>query len=75
MFSSDLRVRIVSTGLITYPDVTVVYGELQRDSESRTTALNPLVLVEVTSDGTEEYDRGEKREHFAPRTERRDLAT
>ena len=25
---------------------------------------NPRVLVEVTSDGTEEYDRGQKLEHY-----------
>ena len=29
VYSSDLRVRVVETGLATYPDVTVVCGELQ----------------------------------------------
>ncbi len=28
------------------------------------TALNPKLLVEVTSTSTEKYDRGEKLEHF-----------
>lgn len=58
--SSDLRVRVLATGLATYPDVTVVCGPYAYDPESRTTVTNPKVVVEITSDGTEEYDRGEK---------------
>jgi Uma2 family endonuclease len=64
VFSSDLRVRVLATGLATYPDVTVVCGPLERDPESRTTVVNPLCVVEVLSDGTEEYDRGDKLEHY-----------
>jgi Uma2 family endonuclease len=64
VFSSDLRVRVVETGLTTHPDVSVVCGSLERDEESSETALNPKVLVEVLSDGTESYDRGEKFEHY-----------
>jgi Uma2 family endonuclease len=64
VFSSDLRVRVLATGLATYPDVTVVCGPLERDPESRTTVVNPTVVIEVTSDGTEDYDRGEKLDHY-----------
>jgi Uma2 family endonuclease len=64
VFSSDLRVRVLATSLVTYPDVTVVRGPLERDPESRTTVTNPTLVVEVSSDGTEEWDRGEKREQF-----------
>lgn len=64
LFSSDLRVRVVATGLATYPDVSVVCGELARDPESRITVINPKVVVEVTSDSTEDYDRGEKLAHY-----------
>ena len=64
VFSSDLRVRVAATGLTTYPDVTVVCGPLERDQEGRETVLNPTVVVEVLSDGTERYDRGEKFEHY-----------
>jgi Uma2 family endonuclease len=31
VMSSDLRVRVLATGLATYPDVTVVCGPLQYD--------------------------------------------
>jgi Uma2 family endonuclease len=64
VFSSDLRVRVAETGLTTYPDVSVVCGPLQRDPESAETILNPKVLVEILSEGTERYDRGEKFEHY-----------
>jgi Uma2 family endonuclease len=64
VFSSDLRVRVLATGLATYPDVTVVCGELERDPESPTTVVNPRAVVEVLSDGTEAYDRGEKLEQY-----------
>ena len=64
VFSSDLRIRVIVTGLATYPDVSVVCGPLERDPESRETILNPCVVVEVLSDGTEKYDRGEKFEHY-----------
>ncbi|HEY7820955.1 MAG TPA: Uma2 family endonuclease, partial [Vicinamibacteria bacterium] len=47
-----------------YPDVSVICGPLEIDTESREVVLNPKVLVEVLSDGTERYDRGEKFEHY-----------
>ncbi len=58
--SSDLRVRVLATGLATYPDVTVVCGPYETDPESPTTVTNPRVVVEITSSSTEQYDRGEK---------------
>jgi Uma2 family endonuclease len=63
VFSSDLRIRVRSTGLGTYPDVSVVCGPRELDPEDTNTVTNPTVLVEVTSKSTEEYDRGEKFEH------------
>jgi Uma2 family endonuclease len=64
VFSSDLRVRVPATGLATYPDVTVVCGALETDPESPSTITNPTVIVEVLSPSTEDYDRGEKLEHY-----------
>lgn len=64
VYSSDLRVRVVETGLAAYPDVTVVCGPVEHDPESATTVVNPTLVVEVTSPGTESYDRGEKLEHY-----------
>lgn len=64
VFSSDLRIRVLATGLATYPDVTVVCGALERDPESPSTLVNPRLVVEVLSDGTEAYDRGEKLDQY-----------
>src|ERR1041384_6431061 len=64
VYTSDLRVRVLATGLATYPDASVVGGELVRDPESRTHVTNPSVVFEVLSPGTEDYDRGEKREQY-----------
>jgi Uma2 family endonuclease len=64
VFSSDLRVKVSETGLVTYPDVTVLCGPSQRDPESQTTVLNPTVVVEITSDSSEHFDRGVKLEHY-----------
>ena len=64
VFTSDLRIRIPSSGLSTYPDVAVVCGGTQRAHDDRLAVVNPVLLVEVTSDSTEDYDRGEKLRHY-----------
>jgi len=64
VFTSDLRVRIAATGLTTYPDAAVICGSTERSSEDSLAVTNPLLLVEVTSPSTEEYDRGEKLRHY-----------
>jgi Uma2 family endonuclease len=64
VFTSDLRIRIPATGLSTYPDVAVVCGRTQRAGDDVLAVVNPILLVEVTSDSTEDYDRGEKTRHF-----------
>jgi Uma2 family endonuclease len=61
---SNLRVRVPATGLDTYPDVTVVCGPWERDREDELAVVNPVVIVEVLSRSTEEYDRGSKFEHY-----------
>ena len=62
--SSDLRVRVLASGLATYPNVTVVAGHAEPDPEDANTVVNPSVVVEVTSPSTEDYDRTEKLEHY-----------
>lgn len=64
VYTSDLRIRVKATGLATYPDVAVICGQLEVDSDGPNTAVNPAALFEVLSDGTEAYDRAEKREHY-----------
>ena len=60
VFNSELRVKVNPTGLYTYPDASIVCGELQFDDGQEDTVTNPIVLVEVLSESTEKYDRGAK---------------
>lgn len=61
---ADLRVRVRESGLTTYPDVTVVCGARELDSEDPHAITNPRLVVEVLSPSTEMYDRGDKLEHY-----------
>ena len=61
--SSNLRIKSLETGLYTYPDALVVCDPQFEDAK-RTTLLNPRVIVEVLSEGTERYDRGDKFRHY-----------
>jgi len=63
-YASDLKVRVLDTGLATYPDVAVICGAPERDPEDRNAATNPVLLVEVLSDSTEAWDRGGKFAHY-----------
>jgi Uma2 family endonuclease len=63
--SSDLRIYVEAIGLATYPDGSVICGPLEQHRASpKATALNPTVLIEVTSDSSEDYDTGFKLEAY-----------
>jgi len=63
--TSDLRIYVETMGLATFPDGSVICGALEQHAPSpKATALNPTVLLEVTSDSSEEYDTGDKVEHY-----------
>ncbi len=64
VFTSDVRVRIEATDLDTYPDASVVCTEPQASERDAHALLNPVLVVEVLSDSTEAYDRGEKAAHY-----------
>lgn len=66
VFTSDVRIRVLATGLATYPDVSVVCGVQEHDptDPKKNTVTNPCVLVKVLSPSTEAYDRGEKVAHY-----------
>lgn len=57
--TSDLRIYVEAAGLATFPDGSVICGPLEQHAPSPVaTALNPSVLLEVTSSSSEEYDTG-----------------
>lgn len=59
-YSSDVRLRVSPAGLYTYPDLMVVCGEHQYADDHKDTVLNPVVIIEVLSDSTRDYDLGRK---------------
>ncbi|HET6385725.1 MAG TPA: Uma2 family endonuclease [Armatimonadota bacterium] len=62
--SSEQRIKVERTGLITYPDVAIVCPPERYDPVDPDTLLNPRVVVEVLSPTTEEYDRTGKYDHY-----------
>jgi Uma2 family endonuclease len=70
VFQSDAMIFVRATQLSTYADVTIVCGPIESQKVERNgrvlgeALLNPTVIVEVLSDSTEDYDRGEKFAHF-----------
>jgi Uma2 family endonuclease len=63
-YNADLRIKIEATGLFTYPDLSVVCGPAQTLDDGNDTLRNPTLIVEVLSDSTEAYDRGQKFVHY-----------
>lgn len=59
-FMSDVRLWVPDYRLYTYPDLMLIRGEVIYHENRRDTVLNPLVIVEVLSKSTENYDRGDK---------------
>jgi Uma2 family endonuclease len=59
-YTSDLRVHIQSNSLYTYPDITVVCGEIEKLPNTFDTIVNPALIIEVLSTSTKDYDRGTK---------------
>lgn len=60
---SDLRVHVEASGLYTYPDVTIVCGELEFGPAQAVT--NPKVIFEIHSPTTRTYDRVGKFAHYS----------
>lgn len=56
VYPSDMRVKIGSLGIYTYPDITIVCGESELEDGEQDTLLNPTAIIEVLSPSTERYD-------------------
>ncbi len=57
-FMSDMKIQIAD--LFTYPDVSVVCGEIDFYKNRTDTITNPKVIFEVLPESTKDYDRGTK---------------
>jgi Uma2 family endonuclease len=64
VYPSDLKVRIEADDVGTYPDAMVICGERAFHDDRRDVVTNPTLIVEVLSDSSEAYDRGDKFAHY-----------
>lgn len=60
IYPSDMRVKVGALGVYTYPDITVVCGDVELEDAEQDTLLNPTVIIEILSPSTAPYDRGLK---------------
>lgn len=71
-FTKDTKVRCgplpqtpySSKGLCAYPDLVIVCGERRYHDQYHDVLLNPTVIIEILSEITKDYDRGEKFERY-----------
>lgn len=59
-FATDVKLWIEEKDLFTYPDIMIVCGKIEFYPGRDDTITNPLIIFEVLSESTKNYDRGEK---------------
>jgi len=59
-FGSDLRIHIPKNSLFTYPDISIICGDVQTTDSHFDTVTNPAVIIEILSSSTRDYDKGGK---------------
>ena len=60
VYASDMRVGISAGISYFYPDIAVTFDKPRFEDDVFDTLTNPQVIIEVLSDSTAGYDRGEK---------------
>jgi len=64
-FPANLRIKVPTLPTYRYPDLSVVCGEAVFTQVAGLDCLvNPVLIVEILSDSTEFYDRGDKFRHY-----------
>lgn len=65
VFQNDMRLYIEKEGIYVYPDIMVVCGQTElKRYKSLENLLNPILIIEVLSDSTADFDKGRKFEHY-----------
>jgi len=59
-YQSEMKVWVEEVGTFFYPDVTVICGGRKFYKDRRDIVENPILLVEVLSESTKEYDKNDK---------------
>lgn len=65
VFPSNLRIKVPTLPTYRYPDLSVVCGEtVFKEIQGLQCLVNPILIVEVLSESTGFYDRGEKFQQY-----------
>jgi Uma2 family endonuclease len=59
-YGSDMRLHIPENTLFTYPDISIICGDIIPSPEDEDTAIKPNAIIEILSPSTKQYDRGNK---------------
>jgi len=59
-YGSDQRIHIPENTLFTYPDISIICGSIIASDKDEDTATRPIVIIDILSKATRNYDRGEK---------------
>lgn len=62
--TNDMRVKASATSSYFYPDIVVVCDKPRFEDNTFDILLNPIVIIEVLSPSTEDYDRIDKFSHY-----------
>jgi Uma2 family endonuclease len=60
VLTSEIKIEIASDGRYVYPDTMAVCGEVIESETVKVSITNPVLVIEVISDSSEAYDRGQK---------------
>ena len=55
-----MRIHIPENSLFTYPDVSIICGDILSSPEDEDSTIQPTVIFEILSPSTKNYDRGVK---------------
>ncbi len=59
-YGSDMRIHIPENTLFTYPDISIICGDIISSMVDEESFIQPTVIIEILSPSTKSYDRGEK---------------
>jgi Uma2 family endonuclease len=60
VLTSTQKINVATRSFYCYPDIVVNYGKIETLEKHRDIITNPVVIIEVLSASTQNYDRGEK---------------
>ncbi|MEL6866017.1 MAG: Uma2 family endonuclease [Bacteroidota bacterium] len=59
-FTGEIKLHIQQRNAYVYPNAMVICGAVETAAEDKNAVTNPIVIVEVLSKSTADYDRGDK---------------